>query len=154
MRTIDFTPLFRSTIGFDRMQHLIDTASRASSSAESYPPYNIIALGEDGYRITMAVAGFTEDDLEVTAKENTLVISGRIAEDDAEKNYLYLGIATRAFERTFQLAEHVRVTGASLNNGMLNVDLALELPEEMKPRKIEIRAEPRSGTGAISHQAA
>jgi len=138
MTTIDFAPLFRSTIGFDRMQRLFDAATRMDESMFSYPPYNIEALSEDAYRITMAVAGFSADDLDVTVKEDTLSISGKVAKNDAEHAYLHRGIAGRSFERRFALAEHIKVTGANLVNGLLHIDLTREVPEEKKPRKIEI----------------
>ena len=138
MTTIDFAPLFRSTIGFDRMQRLFDAATRMDESVSSYPPYNIEALGEDAYRLTMAVAGFSSDDLDVTVKEDTLSISAKVAKNDAESAYLHRGIAGRSFERRFTLAEHIKVAGANLLNGLLHIDLTREVPEEKKPRKIEI----------------
>ena len=138
MTTFDFAPLFRSTIGFDRMQRLLDAATRMDESVPSYPPYNIEALGEDAYRLTMAVAGFSNDDLDVTVKEDTLSISAKVAKNDAENAYLHRGIAGRSFERRFALAEHIKVAGANLVNGLLHIDLNREVPEEKKPRKIEI----------------
>ncbi|NQU60962.1 MAG: Hsp20 family protein [Rhodospirillales bacterium] len=138
MRTIDFSPLFRQSVGFDRMQRLLDSANQMGPSANGYPPYNIEQIGEDGYRITMAIAGFTEQDLDVTAKENTLVITGKLPDDGEEVTYLHHGIAGRAFERNFELADHIKVVGASLTNGLLSIDLAREVPEEKKPRKIAI----------------
>ena len=138
MRTIDFSPLFRHSVGFDRMQRLLNSAARIEQSADSYPPYNIEHLGEDGYRISLAVAGFGEKDLDVTVTENTLVVSGKLNEDAEDTTYLHRGIAGRAFERRFELADHIRVLGGSLVNGMLNIDLQREIPEEMKPRKIAI----------------
>lgn len=142
MRTIDFTPVFRSTVGFDRMARLMDDMMRAgdSGNAPAYPPYNIEKLGEDDYRITMAVAGFGEGDLDITVEDTTLVISGKVekAEGEADRSFLHRGIATRAFERRFQLAETIKVVGASVENGLLHVDLVHEVPEEKKPRKIEI----------------
>ena len=138
MTTIDFAPLFRSTIGFDRMQRLLDATTRMDESVPSYPPYNIEALGEDAYRLTMAVAGFSNDDLDVTVKEDTLSISAEVAKIDAENAYLHRGIAGRSFERRFALAEHIKVAGANLANGLLHIDLNREVPEEKKPRKIEI----------------
>ncbi len=149
MRTSDFSPLFRHSVGFDRMQRLMDAAARMDSSATAYPPYNIEQVGEDGYRITMAVAGFGEDDLDVTVKENTLVVSGRLREtEDEDVTYLHRGIAGRAFERRFELAEHVNVVGGDLVNGLLHIDLVREVPEEKKPRKIAI------GTKAIESKKA
>ena len=138
MRTIDFSPLFRHSVGFDRMQRLLDSAARIESSANSYPPYNIEQVGEDGYRISLAVAGFGEKELDVTVIENTLVVSGKLNEDAEDTMYLHRGIAGRAFERRFELADYIKVLGGSLVNGMLNIDLQREVPEEKKPRKIAI----------------
>ncbi len=138
MRTIDFSPLFRHSVGFDRMQRMLDSATRMDSSANAYPPYNIEQVGEDNYRISMAVAGFGEQDLDVTAKENTLVVSGKMADESEDKTYLHRGIAERAFERRFELDDHIKVVGGSLVNGLLNIDLQREVPEEKKPRKIAI----------------
>ena len=135
--TIDLSPLYQSAIGFDRMASLLDTLSR--DSKPSYPPYNIQRLDENQYRISMAVAGFTEDELEITTEQNTLLISGRQSGDDDGADYLYRGIAARNFERRFQLAEHVKVVSARLENGLLHVELERELPEAMKPRKIAIQ---------------
>jgi len=140
MRTIDFSPLFRSTVGFDRMQRLMDAAMRADESNLSYPPYNIESCGENAYRITMAVAGFDQDDLDVTVKENTLTISGKARGDDEGAVFLHRGIAGRSFVRHFQLADHIRVAAAELKNGLLHIDLAREVPEAMKPRKISIQS--------------
>ena len=137
MDNFDFSPLFRSTIGFDRLMRLADTATRLDGG-NSFPPYNIESTGENAYRLTMAVAGFAPDELDVTVKENALIISGRSRKEEEEKEYLHRGIARRAFERRFQLADHIKVTGASLDNGLLHVELAREIPEAMKPRKIEI----------------
>jgi len=134
--TIDFSPLYHSAIGFDRMANLLDSVAR--DAKPSYPPYNVERLDDNDYRITMAVAGFTEDDLEITSEQNTLVISGRQQEEGEDRNFLYRGIAGRNFERKFQLAEHVKVTAARLENGLLHVDLVREIPEAMKPRKIAI----------------
>lgn len=141
MRTIDFTPAFRSTVGFDRMAHLLDHAMRATEAANTptFPPYNIEKLGDDEYRITMAVAGFGEGDIEITAENGQLVISGKIEKtEDAGRSYLHRGIATRSFERRFDLADHIRVNGAALENGLLHVALVREVPEAMRPRRIEI----------------
>jgi molecular chaperone IbpA len=138
MTTLDFTPLFRSTVGFDRLSDML--SSTLSDQPASYPPYNIVKLDEDNYRITMAVAGFTEKDIEITARENELLVQGKGVgrEDVKDAAYLHRGIAERAFERRFQLADHIRVTGAALENGLLTVSLVREIPEQMKPRKIEI----------------
>jgi molecular chaperone IbpA len=135
---MDFAPLFRSTIGFDRLFDLLNEATDFDS-ADNYPPYNIAKVGEDTYRITMAVAGFIPDELTVTAQQNLLVVAGR-KQDSDNGHYLHRGIATRAFERRFELADYVEVKGARLENGLLTIDLVRELPEEMKPRRIEIAA--------------
>ena len=136
MRNYDLSPLFRSTVGFDRMNRLIDTAF--NTEVPSYPPYNIEKLGDDDYRVTMAVAGFGTDDIEITQKDNALVIKGDAdAKGDGAK-YLHRGIAARAFERRFALADHVNVTDAGLVNGILTVELKREVPEALKPRKIAI----------------
>lgn len=139
MRAYDFSPLFRYSVGFDRMQRLLDSALERSESAPSYPPYNIESVGDNAYRITMAVAGFGENDLDVTVKENQLTVSGRSDRNDEQVSYLHRGIATRAFERRFDLADHVKVTGANIANGMLTISLERQIPEEQKPRKIEIK---------------
>ncbi|MBM3570870.1 MAG: Hsp20 family protein [Alphaproteobacteria bacterium] len=138
MTSFDLSPFFRSTIGFDRMASLIDSALR--DETPGYPPYNIEKTGDDAYRITMAVAGFAEDDLDIVAKENSLSIGGKTKPADDKVEYLYRGIAGRAFERRFDLADHVKVVGASLVNGLLHVDLVREVPEAMKPRSIKIEA--------------
>ncbi|MGY4003229.1 Hsp20 family protein [Aeromonas sanarellii] len=135
MRSIDFSPLYRSAIGFDRLANLIESA--ASNGNAGYPPYNIEQLGDSDYRISMAVAGFTQEELELSFQENLLTVKGN-KQADTERNYLYQGIAERGFERRFQLADYVRVKGADLRNGLLHIDLAREVPEAMKPRKIEI----------------
>ncbi|MCF3935798.1 Hsp20 family protein [Acuticoccus sp. M5D2P5] len=140
MRQFDLTPLYRSTVGFDRLFSLLDNAS-AVNQAQSYPPYNIERTAEDEYRITMAVAGFTEDELTVEVKEGSLTVTGQKAEaDQNDENILYRGIAARAFERRFQLADHVHVTGASLEHGLLHVSLKREVPEAKKPRTIAIES--------------
>lgn len=151
MRTIDFSPLFRHSVGFDRMQRMLDAATRMDSSANPYPPYNIEQVGEDNYRISMAVAGFGEQDLDVTAKENTLVVSGKMADESEDRTYLHRGIAGRAFERRFELDDHIKVVGGSLVNGLLNIDLRREVPEEKKPRKITIETKE---SGRIEKKAA
>jgi len=139
MDGFDFSPLFRSTIGFDRITRLADAATRFDGST-SYPPYNIEITGENAYRLTMAVAGFAPEELEITVKENALLVAGKARKDDETVQYLHRGLARRAFERRFQLADHLKVTGASLDNGLLHVDLVREIPEAMKPRKIAIGA--------------
>jgi molecular chaperone IbpA len=138
MQTFDFSPLFRSTVGFDRLTRLLDSATRVDDSALSYPPYNIEQTGEDSYRIVMAVAGFGDSDLTLTQQGNSLLISGKHEKPAEEKKFLYRGIAGRAFERRFELADHIKVVGAKLTNGLLSVELAREVPEAMKPRSIKI----------------
>ncbi len=140
MRRVDLSPLMRATVGFDRMMNLVDAAARVDEGANSYPPYNIEKTGDDTYRITMAEAGFGEDDLDVTVKENSLVIKAAKAKSDEAKEatYLHRGIATRSFERRFELADHIVVKGARLENGMLSIELAREVPEALKPRSIKV----------------
>jgi len=138
MRTYDLTPLFRTSIGFDRMGQLLDAAMQLENKASSYPPYNIVRAGEDAYRITLAVAGFGEEDLDVTVQENRLTVTGRNAEASEELQYLHRGIAGRAFERRFQLADHIQVTDARMDNGLLHIELVREIPEALKPRTIAI----------------
>ena len=138
MRTLDFAPLYRATVGFDRIADLMDRVMETEVSAPTYPPYNIEKIDENAYRISVAVAGFTDSELNVEVKEGALIVSARKAEDDKERTFLHRGIATRAFERRFQLADHVRVTGASHVDGMLHIDLVREVPEALKPRRIEI----------------
>ncbi len=139
MRTFDLSPLYRSTVGFDRLFNLLDTAA-GNETAQPYPPYNIERTGQNEYRVTLAVAGFSEGDLDIQSKENVLTVKGEKKEEkqEGEREVLYRGIAGRAFERRFQLADHVEVTGASLENGLLHIDLVREIPEAMKPRKIAI----------------
>jgi molecular chaperone IbpA len=140
MRTnLDFSPLFRSSIGFDRMLNALDAASRIET-IDNWPPYDIVKMGEDDYRIAMAVAGFTQDELTITQEQNMLFIAGQKSNGD-DKQYLHRGIMDRSFQRRFELADHVKVTGASLADGLLTVDLKREVPEEMKPRRIEIAAD-------------
>ncbi|MEL7292397.1 MAG: Hsp20 family protein [Pseudomonadota bacterium] len=136
MRTVDFTPLYRNAIGFDRLFNMME-ASTAKNSSGGYPPYNIEQQDENHYRITMAVAGFAEDQLDLTQKENTLIVKGERKAEEG-KNYVYQGIAERDFERKFQLADYVKVIGASMENGLLHIDLEREIPEAMQPRKIAI----------------
>jgi molecular chaperone IbpA len=138
MRTLDFAPLYRSTIGFDRMLSMLDQPSGVEGSVPSYPPYNIERTGENTYRISVAVAGFSQADLSIEVKENRLTIRGARQPKEKTAEVLYLGIAARAFERSFQLADHVAVEGASLDNGLLHVELVREIPEAMKPRTIPI----------------
>jgi molecular chaperone IbpA len=140
MRSFDLSPLFRSTVGFDRFASLFDAATRLDEQATSYPPYNIEKTGDSTYRITMAVAGFGAQDINLTAQANSLVVTGKANRDENAGQYLHRGIAGRAFERRFELADHIKVTGASLENGLLHIDLVREVPEAMKPRTIEIQA--------------
>src|SRR4051812_17881323 len=140
MRTaFDLSPLYRSTVGFDRLFDMLDGATRAAESA-SWPPYNVEKLGEDHYRITMAVAGFTPDEIELVQQENTLLVAGRKHPEPEGVQILHRGIATRAFRQTFNLADYVKVKGASLDNGLLTIGLVREVPEAMKPRRIELPA--------------
>ena len=137
MTTFDFSPLYRSAIGFDRLANLLSNASRADPG-QSYPPYNIQVTGEDKYRITMAVAGFGDADIEITSEQNKLTVLGSKEKAGEQSEYLYRGIADRTFERRFQLADFVRVTGARMEHGMLHIDLYRELPEAIKPQTIKI----------------
>ena len=138
MRSFDFAPLYRATVGFDQIADLMDRVLANDVGQPTYPPYNIEKTADDAYRISIAVAGFSESDLGVEVKDHALVVSARKAEDDQDRTYLHRGIATRAFERRFHLADHVRVTGASHADGMLHIDLKREIPEALKPRRIEI----------------
>ncbi len=140
MATTDLSPLYRTLVGFDRMASLMDQASRLDVTP-GYPPFNIEQTGEDGFRIELAVAGFGEDDLSIEYKQNTLTVSGAKAPSEDAHRYLHRGIAERNFERRFGLADHVRVAGAKLENGLLQIDLVRELPETLKPRRIEINAQ-------------
>lgn len=137
MRTYDFSPLYRSAIGFDRLAQLFDDAQRTSAQP-SYPPYNIELVAENQYRITMAVAGFDRSEVEIETERDTLKITGRKRKDEAKRTFLHQGIAARDFEHRFQLADHVKVVGAKLDNGMLDIELAREIPEALKPRRIAI----------------
>jgi len=139
--TYDFAPLFRTAIGFDRLARLVDTASQATS-ASSYPPYNIEKTGDDSYVLTMAVAGFGPDNIELTVKDNTLIVSGRLGEENATNEVLYRGIATRAFERRFVLADHIQVEQANLVNGLLQIGVRRVVPEALKPRRIAVGTAP------------
>lgn len=138
MRNFDLSPLYRATVGFDQMADLMDRVFANDVSRETYPPYNIEKTGDDAWRISVAVAGFTDEELAVEVKENALVVAAKKKPEDTERTYLHRGIATRAFERRFTLADHVRVTGAAHENGMLHIDLVREVPEALKPRRIEI----------------
>jgi molecular chaperone IbpA len=145
MRTVDFAPLLRSSIGFENLNRLVDFATRGD---DAYPPYNIEKLGENSYRISMAVAGFSRDELDLTVQDNVLIVVGRANEPEqgGEPQYIHRGIAKRAFERRFQLADTIKVTGAGYDNGLLNIDLAREIPEHKKPRRIAIDGQ---GEGAV-----
>ncbi len=137
MRNVDLSPLYRSFIGFDHLASLLDSANRAEKS-NGYPPYNIESVSEEKYRITMAIAGFSENELEIQSEQNTLVVKGIKAEQKEQKKYLYQGIAERNFERRFQLGDYIKVIGAEMENGLLHIELEREIPEALKPRKIEI----------------
>jgi len=140
MRTFDLSPLYRATVGFDQIADLMDRVLTSDAGTQTYPPYNIEKTGDDSWRISVAVAGFTGDELNVEQREKSLIISARRAEETEQRTYLHRGIATRAFERRFHLADHVNVTGAAHENGMLHVDLVREVPEALKPRRIAIAA--------------
>ena len=140
MRHVDFAPLYRSTVGFDRLFSLLDTLGTPDNGQTTYPPYNIERTGEDAYRISMAVAGFSDSEISIEAHRNVLTVKGERTDENKEdgNEVLYRGIAARAFERRFQLADHVEVNGATLKNGLLHIDLKRNVPEELKPRKIAI----------------
>lgn len=138
MRNLDFAPLYRATVGFDRIADLVDRVLTTDLPQPTYPPYNIEKTAADAYRISIAVAGFAPDELNVEVKDGALLVSARKAPEEATPTYLHRGIATRAFERRFALADHVRVTAASHEHGMLHIDLVRETPEALKPRRIEI----------------
>ncbi|RUO79896.1 heat-shock protein [Idiomarina tyrosinivorans] len=138
MATIDLSPLYRSSVGFDRMASLLDSALRSDTSASGYPPYNIERVAENQYAITLAVAGFEENDLEIEVENGVLRVQGRKAEENANREYLHRGIANRAFERKFSLAEHIEVSGAALKNGLLTIGLVKNIPEAKKPKRIDI----------------
>lgn len=149
MNAIDLSPLYRNSVGFDRLASLLDSAFRADSVTTGYPPYNIEMLGENRYAITLAVAGFDRSEVDISVEQGVLTVRGKKA-DEKERKYLHQGIANRAFERKFSLADHVEVTGADLSNGLLTVSLVKEIPEAMKPRKIEID---QADGKAIEHKA-
>ena len=140
MRTLDFSPFSRFSVGFDRLQDQLDSMSRNQGQAQTYPPYNIEVTGDDSYRITMAVAGFSEDELDITIDKGSLIVTGNPAARDEQVHYLHHGIAGRGFERRFELADFIKVAGATLANGMLDIALVREVPDEMKPRTIKIAA--------------
>ncbi|MGH1466959.1 MAG: Hsp20 family protein [Cognatishimia sp.] len=154
MRSFDFAPLYRASVGFDQIADLMDRTLTQDAAVPSYPPYNIEKTADDAYRISIAVAGFSADDLGIEVKENALIVTARKVEKSSEKTYLHRGIATRSFERKFQLADHVRVNGASHEDGMLHIDLVREVPEALKPRRIEIsRGEPRVEADVVDAKA-
>lgn len=138
MRNFDFSPLYRSTVGFDQFADLLDRVFAGDVNQPAYPPFNIEKTAEDAYRISIAAAGFAEEELNVEVREGQLIVSARKTVEDDKRTFLHRGIAQRAFEKRFQLADHVKVVGASMENGMLHVDLAREIPEALRPRRIEI----------------
>jgi molecular chaperone IbpA len=146
MRAIDFTPLYRSTVGFDRLFNLLDSVTGFDESVPAYPPYNIERLGDNEYRITMAVAGFGQDEINVEVKEQALTVTGSKKAEEKERQFLHRGIAARSFERRFQLADHVEVKGANLKDGLLHLELVRNVPERLKPRTIAI------GSGSTARQ--
>lgn len=155
MRSYDFSPLYRATVGFDRMMNLLDSASRVDETAPSYPPYNIEKISDDAYRISMAVAGFAEDELDITVTQNSLVVSGKKEKAaDQTAKFLHQGIANRSFQRSFELADHIRIAGAALQNGLLHIELVREVPEAMKPRSIKIESVAQKPAKVIEDKAA
>ncbi|WP_370399354.1 Hsp20 family protein [Sulfitobacter sp. JB4-11] len=144
MRTFDFAPLYRSSVGFDQIANMMDRVLSNEGSTPSYPPYNIEKTADDAYRISIAVAGFSDSDLSVEVREKALIVSARKADEEEGKTFLHRGIATRAFERRFHLADHVQVTGAAHADGMLHIDLERQVPEALKPRQIQIASDTRS----------
>ncbi|MBL8538100.1 MAG: Hsp20 family protein [Hyphomonadaceae bacterium] len=153
MANTELNPLYRTLVGFDRIANLMDQASRLDA-APGYPPFNVEQIGEDEFRIELAVAGFSEDDLNIEFKQNSLVVTGQRKQPDAPRNFLHRGIAERSFERRFGLADHVRVAGAKLEHGLLTINLIRELPELLKPRKISINAKSRAKAGVVETNAA
>lgn len=149
MRSFDLTPLYRATVGFDQIADLMDRALASDVGQNSYPPYNIEKTADDAWRISIAVAGFAENDLTIEVKDRSLHVTARKVEDETDRKYLHRGIATRAFERRFHLADHVRVMGASHENGMLNIDLVREVPEALKPRRIEIASSGKTDANLV-----
>ena len=155
MRTLDLAPLFRSTVGFDHLARLVEGVSRVDDQAFAYPPYNIEKLSDDAYRVTMAVAGFAESDLDITVKGQNLIVTGNAKKEETAQSYLHRGIAGRSFERRFQLAEHIKVANAALINGLLHIELVREVPEALKPRIIAIGSQlTQQATPAIEDKAA
>jgi molecular chaperone IbpA len=153
MRRLDLTPLYRATVGFDQIADLMDRALASDVSQNSYPPYNIEKTEDDSWRISLAVAGFSDNDLAIEVRDRALIVTARKADEETEKTYLHRGIATRAFERRFTLADHVRVTGASHVDGMLHIDLTREVPEALKPRQIKIATAPKSEANLVEANA-
>lgn len=149
MRSFDLAPLYRATVGFDQIADMMDRVLASDVAQPTYPPYNIEKTADDAYRISIAVAGFSESDLNVEVRESALIVSAKKSEDDGDRTYLHRGIATRAFERRFHLADHVRVTGAEHENGMLHIDLKREVPEALKPRRIQIASSTEKKTDVI-----
>jgi molecular chaperone IbpA len=147
MRTFDFSPLYKSAVGFDRLAQILDAASRSDEAQPTYPPYNIESKGENQYRITMAVAGFDKSEVEIEVDQGLLKVSGKKDESVENRQYLHRGIAARSFLRKFQLADYIRVESANMENGLLHIELVREIPEAMKPRKIAVQS------AAINHQA-
>jgi molecular chaperone IbpA len=156
MRNLDLTPLFRASVGFDNLTRVLDAAARQDGAQVSYPPYNIAKASDDDYRITFAVAGFAQDDIDVVIENNTLTVKGKVEQDNEGIAYLHRGIAGRSFERRFQLADHIQVKNASLENGLLHVDLKREVPEALKPRVISVTTtqSPKQIEGATEKKAA
>lgn len=140
MNTFDLSPLTRTTVGFDHLMRMVDSAMRSENTPETYPPYNIEKLGEDTYRIVVAVAGFSEEEIQITVQDNTLAICGKASKEKAKVEYLYRGIAGRAFEKHFQLADFIKIGDVYMENGLLKIDLIREIPEAMKPRVIQIQS--------------
>lgn len=152
MRSLDLAPLFRSTVGFDNLTHVLDSVTRLDDARVSYPPYNIVKSSEDDYQISFAVAGFGEGDIDISVENSTLTVKGKVAQDNDDTTYLHRGIAGRSFERRFQLADHIQVTDAVMENGLLHVSLKREVPEALKPRSIAIT--PASSAKQIEQKAA
>jgi len=156
MRSFDLSPLLRGSVGFERMMDMLDNGMRFDES-HSYPPYNIEKFGDDAYRVTMAVAGFAEDELSVTVKENSLTVEAKKEKSDSngeDRTFLHRGIAERTFQRSFRLADHIKVTGAKLENGLLHIELVREVPEAMKPRTIAIESQRDAQPQVLESQAA